>query len=77
MHACMRSCSHAGGELNIVEAGLPAVATLKPSNTGNTFGMTLGGSLELLGGRVYAFIELGKSAILMSCFVPIYRCGKV
>jgi len=48
-----------GGELNIVEAGLPAVATLKPSNTGNTFGMTLGGSLELLGGRVYAFIELG------------------
>ena len=61
MHARTHAHTHSGGELNIVEAGLPAVATCKPSNTGNTFGMTLGGSLELFGGRIYAFIEIGET----------------
>ena len=48
-----------GGELNIIQASIPAVSTWKPSNTQNRFAITLGVSLELLGGRIYAFVELG------------------
>ena len=61
-----------GGELTIVDAGGPAVAMWKPSNSGNPFGINLGVSIGLLGGRLYAFIELGETAcISWTCFCTI------
>merc|ERR1711998_571837 len=46
-----------GGELNIVDTGVPLAATVKPSYTPGVC-LSLAFSLELLAGRIYAFIEL-------------------